>query len=145
LLAVKDNKRNATVIRTSPQPIRLRSYDRFHLEIHHEFRVVTSTETSRAGIQPIGYQYELNDAGGNEILAYHYHPMGTSPVTYPHLHAGQQDARLAHGKKHLPTGLVTLQQVIHCLITEFDVPPLRQDWADILAAGHSTIDAEGSI
>ena len=107
--------------------------------------MVTSTETSRAGIQPIGYQYELNDAGGNEILAYHYHPMGTSPVTYPHLHAGQQDARLAHGKKHLPSGYISLAAIARCLITEFAIPPLRQDWADILVADPGTIPIDGSV
>jgi hypothetical protein len=93
----------------------------------------------------VSYRYELSELSEREIFAYHCQPKGDSPITHPHIQVGTNDPRLSHENKHLPTGLVTLHQVIHCLITEFEVPPLRKDWADILAAGHSTIDAEGSI
>jgi hypothetical protein len=103
------------------------------------------TNTGTLSIRLVGYRYACNDASGQELLAYHYHPAGTSPIKHPHIHVGTHDPRLDHGNKHLPTGPVTLEQIIHCLITEFDVPPMRTEWADILTAGHSTIDAEGSI
>jgi hypothetical protein len=145
VLAVREKPSKTTVVRTNPRPIRLRSYDQFLFEIHHEFRVVTNQSTRAPSIEPIDYRWVLNDSDGHEILAYHYHPMGSSSIKHPHLHAGSQDRRLAHGKKHLPTGYISLAEIIRCLITEFEAPPLRTDWADILAATPGTIESGSSI
>ena len=54
-------------------------------------------------------------------------------------------ARLSHGKKHLPTGHISLADIARCLITEFAIPPLRTDWADILAAAPGTIQSGSTI
>jgi len=37
------------------------------------------------------------------------------------------------------TGLISFPEIIRCLITEFDVTPLRPDWRDILRTGTDTI------
>ncbi len=42
------------------------------------------------------------------------------------------DPNLNYGKRHLVTGHISLQKIIRCLITEFDITPLRPDWRDIL-------------
>ena len=78
LLGLKDTSRDTTVVRTNPRPIRLRSSDLLLIGIHHEFSVVKDQATRQSSIQSIGYQYEINDATGGEILAYHYHPTGPS-------------------------------------------------------------------
>lgn len=92
------------------------------------------------------YRYQILDAEGQEILAYHWHPVGVSPVTYPHLHLsgrlapldlgpGREPIRL--GGMHLPTGgrvgMVTLADVVRVLIDEFGVQSRRADWRRILA------------
>lgn len=93
------------------------------------------------------YDYEISDRDGHEILTYHWHPEGVSPVTEPHLHLsgrlrpldlGPRDAPVALGEMHLPTGVVTLAQVVQLLITEFGVEPRREDWGTVLRAADST-------
>lgn len=111
----------------------------------HDFRVVTSQSAPFAyEVQTTRYRYEVQDRLGREIVAYHWHPVSQSPVTYPHLHlsgrlppldVGPRDDPIALGKIHLPTGgLVTLTDVVRLLITEFGVAPRRPDWAAVLEA-----------
>ena len=93
-------------------------------------------------VHPRGYRFHLLDRDDREILAYHWHPEGVSPITEPHLHlsgrlrpldAGDRVAPLALGEMHLPTGVVTLAQVVRWLITEFEVRPRRDDWETVLS------------
>ncbi len=96
-------------------------------------------ELEAIGIRPIGYRYELNYHDGRELLAYHLHPVGRSQIKHPHLHVGTHDPSLNYGKKHLVTGFISLPEIILCLITEFDIPPIRPDWRDILTSETGTI------
>ena len=94
-------------------------------------------------VRSIGYNFDVRDRQGREILFYHWPPVGRSPIDYPHLHlsgrlapldTGPRDAPIAFGEMHLPTGgPVTLTDIVRLLITEFGVPPRRADWAAILA------------
>jgi hypothetical protein len=84
-------------------------------------------------VRPTGYRYEIGEHPGPELVAYHWHLEGTSPVTEPHLHARIRGSSTDLSKLHLPTGLVNPDAVIRCLITEFSVEPLRPDWQDVLA------------
>ena len=67
------------------------------------------------------------------ILAYHWHPVGVSPVTAPHLHLGGQLMDVDVGKAHLPTGVVSLQAVLRLAIADLGVAPLRDEWREVLA------------
>ncbi len=82
------------------------------------------------------YRYGLYDRNGREILSYHWHPDARSHVTTPHLHLGGGVAswRPDLAKAHMPTGRVTLEDVLLLAIEELtlDVAPLRADWRDIL-------------
>ena len=94
-------------------------------------------------VRSVGYFYEVRDRQEREVLSYHWHPVGRSPIIHPHLHlsgrlapldTGPRDAPIAFGEMHLPTGgPVTLTDIVRLLITEFGVPPRRADWAAILA------------
>ena len=81
-----------------------------------------------------GYAFELQHADGPMILAYHWHPVGVSPVTWPHLHLAGQVASVPFDKAHLPTGHVTLQAVLHFAISDLGVEPIRDDWQAILTS-----------
>jgi hypothetical protein len=87
------------------------------------------------------YQYRLLDQDDTELLVYHWQPESAGP-TFPHLHVSasldaQFDARNRQSidldKRHLATGLVTLRSVVRMLITEFQIRPLRAEWAEHLA------------
>lgn len=84
----------------------------------------------------VGHQYALEDSGGQEIVAYHWHP--TSSITtvpdYPHLHlgAGSGVSQRQLRKAHVPTGYVSLADFLQLLISDFQITPLRRDWKDAL-------------
>ena len=82
----------------------------------------------------VGYRSELRLVDGPMLLAYHWHPVGVSPVTTPHLHLSGAVAGVDLTKAHLPTGHVTLQDVVRFVITEWGVRPRRDDWPAVLAS-----------
>lgn len=83
----------------------------------------------------IGYQYALLDAAEREILAYHWHPSGRSSILDPHLHLGpagqirQRDLASAH----LPTGMISLPDIIQLAIESFGVVPRVESWREVVA------------
>lgn len=82
----------------------------------------------------VAYMYVVG-VDGSAILAFHWHPVGPSPVRTPHLHVGVdvQVGAVWLGKAHLPTGAVTLADVLGLVLGEFGVRPLRDDWRTVLA------------
>lgn len=113
-------------------PAPLRSIPRRWLLVSQRF-----TLTPRPGEQtwtatPTGYRYQIHEDDGSELLSYHWHPDSRSPITTPHLHVKSLLPGVDLSKLHLPTGAVSLQAFIRCLITEFGVAPLRPDWDQIL-------------
>jgi hypothetical protein len=84
-----------------------------------------------------GYETSILDRDGNEIVAYHWHPLGQSNVKHPHVHLSNQIRPIELGRNqtplpladmHLATGVVPLAHVVRMLIEEFGVAPLRDDW-----------------
>jgi hypothetical protein len=80
------------------------------------------------------YFHTLRDAQGREVIAYHWHPEGRSPIDFPHLHlgAGSVVGREELQKAHIPTGRVELEDVLLMAIREFGIRPRRDDWQEIL-------------
>jgi hypothetical protein len=95
-------------------------------------------------VSTAAYFYALEDGDGREIVAYHWHPEGNSPVVTPHLHlgAGAQVGRPEFDDRdmHLPTDRVSIEQVIRLAIEGFKVRPRRQDWRDILDKGQADFE-----
>ena len=69
-----------------------------------------------------------------ELLAYHWHPRGKSPVVNPHLHvrANIQLGERWLGKVHLPTGAIELEDIVSLAVNELAVEPLREDWERLI-------------
>jgi hypothetical protein len=92
-----------------------------------------------------GYSCRVLEPSGREILAFHWHPVGTSPVTRPHLHVSSrmppieigQDHVVRVADLHVPTGFLPFAEVVRMLIEEFDVEPRRADWETVLATSSS--------
>jgi len=113
---------------------RLRGTSSLSLTILHAFEVEALPEDRASWrARTVGYAYEVLRAEGQTLLAYHWHSVGASPVTTPHLHLGGTLAGIDLSKAHLPTGHVALQDVLRFAIIDLGVEPLRDDWDAILA------------
>jgi hypothetical protein len=87
-------------------------------------------------VKTFEYRYKVDDyRSGQEIIAYHWQP--SQKVKYPHLHvsAGAGISRKELLEGHFPTGRVALEDVIQFLIELFEVPPARNNWAELLERG----------
>jgi hypothetical protein len=90
--------------------------------------------------QIAAYHYHVLDRDEREIIAFHWHPEGVSPIRFPHLHLSSTIGRvpLPGGSSvdlagmHLPTGSIALADVVRLLIVEFRAVPRRDDWEAIL-------------
>jgi hypothetical protein len=101
-------------------------------------RIVETDDQARGPwkVRTAGYQYELL-RGADEFLRFEWHPDSRSHATFPDLHVGGaacQDGASLLSRTHLPTGRITLEQIVRLAIEELDVHPLRGDWQEILAA-----------
>jgi hypothetical protein len=101
-------------------------------------------KTGPASIEvlPRGYWYHFAESDDREILAYHWHPDGSSWMRTPHAHLSSRipaipvsggDA-IALADMHLPTGFVTVAEIVRLSIVEFRVVPRRDDWEAVLAS-----------
>jgi hypothetical protein len=94
-------------------------------------------------VENTGYLFRILDPDEHEILAYHWHPVGRSSVTHPHLHLSSRIAPISLGRGqddlpladvHIATGFIDFADVVRMLVEEFGVEPLRDDWRDVLSA-----------
>jgi hypothetical protein len=103
------------------------------LEQHYE---IVETEGDRGPWKCSikGYQYTLDDPGGHEIVAYHWHPDGISDHVRPHVHIGM-GARVDYPQlitAHLPTNRISVEDFLLLSIRDLGVEPLREEWESML-------------
>lgn len=109
---------------------------RLKLLVSQHFRTFELSATGgQHTLIAVGYRYSFRDAAEREILSYHWHPHGRSRFTQPHLHLGkaaevrQRDLASAH----LPTGHVSLPDVVELAIEGFGVAPRIEGWRDVVS------------
>jgi hypothetical protein len=86
------------------------------------------------------YRYRLMEPDERELLAYHWHPHGSSLVTAPHMHLSSRmpvihlplGNAIALSDMHLPTGFVGVADIVRFLIIEVGVEPRRRDWEAVI-------------
>lgn len=111
---------------------------RLHAELRLTLLVTEQYEVrqSTAGwyVEIVGYLYAIRHED-RELVSYHWHPSGKSPISQPHMHVGAavQIGDRWLGKVHLPTGMVGLEQIIALAVVELGVEPLRDDWERLIA------------
>lgn len=106
----------------------------------------------RFRVESLRYMYELLDLDGHEIVAYHWHPSGVSPVRFPHMHIPNarpvpiggrgllvDRPQIAINRVHFPTGPIPLADVIGLFIRDLGIAPRRGDWEDVLAREQADI------
>ena len=116
-------------------PVLMSGASRLQLAFRQSFIIEESEQDSSWRVVVGSYSYEVHDADGSEVLLYHWHPRGNSPVVIPHLHLEQGTGVIREVVRdaHLPTGEVSLNAVLRVLIEEMGVNPRRPDWDSILA------------
>jgi hypothetical protein len=72
------------------------------------------------------YIYELRLVGGGELISYHWHPRGTSGITWPHAHCHTLTTPVDLSRTHFPTGRIALESVVRYAIVELKVPLREQ-------------------
>jgi hypothetical protein len=86
------------------------------------------------------YRYHVVSDDNAEVVLYHWLPEGKCSTKRPHVHVGQSqlspDAVFTR-KQHMPTGRVSLEEVILMLIEELNVVPLKNDYRSVLEDGHA--------
>jgi hypothetical protein len=93
-------------------------------------------------VSTVAYYYTREDAGGAELLGFHWHPNERSAVIHPHLHVYPATG-ISHPdllKRHIPTGRVSLEAVFRYAIVELNVEPLRDDWVEVLDASQEAFE-----
>lgn len=124
-----------TLAANGGDPIALRGSSRLMFSLQQNYRIVeTDTPRQTYRVEISAYNYAIYDSEIREILIYHWHPHGNSPVVIPHLHLkqGAQVGRAEVRDAHLPTGEVSLIAFLRLLIVDLGVQPRRHDWDVIL-------------
>ncbi len=109
--------------------VALRGDSRLTLAVSEHY-FINSPSDAGWQVERAAYFYAIGRQETGELLAYHWHPRGKSPVVSPHLHvrANIQIGERWLGKVHLPTGDIRLADVVAFTITELGAEPLRDDW-----------------
>jgi hypothetical protein len=95
------------------------------------FRLVKDERTKIWKASTRGYNYQISDSHKREILCYQWHP-SVAPV-FPHLHVGPgSEVGDILRKAHIPTGRVSLEEVLRLAIDEFGVRALKANWSTVL-------------
>jgi len=125
-----------TVVIGDGRPVALAGPGLLNLRLAHYYRIIRVPDDRRPWkVRTAGYLYALDDSNDQEIIAYHWHPEGNSPMLFPPLHlgagAGCQRAELTTA--HCPTGRVPVEEFVRMVILDFRVEPLRADWPQVFA------------
>ena len=103
--------------------------------LYKYYRIVESDSPGDSWmVVETGYRYAVIDDDGRDVLEYHWHPVGESPIVSPHLHIGHgaMIGRTEIGDAHLPSGLISASHILRMLIRDFGVTPRRSDWESVL-------------
>jgi hypothetical protein len=115
-------------------PVRLRGQHSLSLVLVQRYVIVTAASSTPGWtVETAAYEYALLQADGRELLAYHWHPTGRSPIVWPHAHLSAPVSPIDLTKGHAPTGPVGLPAVLRWAISDLGVRPLRPDWPAVLA------------
>jgi hypothetical protein len=109
------------------------------VRLHHRTVQVT-VSPRRWEVRTAAYVYQFDDPDDprREIAGFHWHPH-VEGLPYPHVHA--LDAPASTQRLHLPTGFITLKDVLLFAVRDFDVRPIRADWQAALEAADASLRA----
>ena len=110
------------------------------LDVSQHFHVANVDAPRSTRIEVISYIYTFMTRDRVELVSYQWHPHSEGDTDFPHVHIGpamsRHDSVVRPGEAHkiyLPTGEVSLADVLRLGITELGVEPRREDWDAILS------------
>lgn len=110
------------------EPVALKARDQraISLTMIMGFQVVPAGgELGKYKVKTTSYFYQiLKDE--SEIICYQWHPEETPKIWFPHIHVKGELSKI-----HLPTGRVSIEEVIRLLIVEFKIVG-KSGWEDVL-------------
>jgi hypothetical protein len=115
-------------------PVALSGKSNLSLSLLHQYRLVEDEgERGPWKATTAAYFYAVEDREGKEVIAFHWHPH-VAGTTTPHLHMKtmQHPDVPDLGKAHIPTGRISLEQVLRLLLADLGVEPRREKWREIL-------------
>jgi hypothetical protein len=80
------------------------------------------------------YSYAVDDENGQEILAFHWHPINHD-IDYPHLHISNGAGRYLREEIrdiHFPTRRIAFEEFALMLIENFEIVPDKDDAVTVL-------------
>lgn len=117
------------------EPVPLNGRPDLYLSFTQQYKIIKGPENGPYRIKTLHYSYAVETQDAQEIVGYHWHPQGVSPVKFPHLHLGpaaligrQELSR----KAHFPTGRIAFEDVVEFLIATFGVEPDRLLWQEMI-------------
>jgi len=120
---------------TLPDPVALNGRSDLYLSFTQQYKIIRNAQNGTYRVNTQYYKYAVEDANSLEIFGYHWHPKGSSPITFPHLHIGI-GASVGNvevsGKAHFPTGRIAFEDVVEFLVTHFGVRPDRALWQEVV-------------
>jgi len=128
------------------EPVTLTGSSSLHLSLGLSYEIELAEEPGAEwACRVVSYGYVLEDARGGEAIVYHWHPMGHSSTTWPHLHVGPATgARAPWAGAHVPTGgPVSIGEVLRFCVLDLGVYPRRADWREVLGAPSEERPGEG--
>lgn len=140
-----DSSKDHQLLTNDGDAIRIGGPSDLWLQLRMRYRFVQKEDLDGGPwkIQTLAYSYTVTTGQEARILSYHWHPGGPSHESAPHLHLG--DSQLIDGasltsKQHVPTGRVSLEQVIRYLIVEHGIEPRHDDWDNTLTLTHGVFE-----
>jgi len=126
-----------TSIVTLPEAARLNGRPDLYLSFEQQYRIIEDPKNGPYRVTTRYYSYAIETQDAEEVVGYHWHPDGQSPVRFPHLHLGRA-AQIGmpeiNRKAHFPTGRVAFEDIVELLVGTFGVRPRRNPWQAVIAA-----------
>jgi hypothetical protein len=115
------------------RPSRLRCDRKLSLRFDHQYTITEALgELGRWKVSTAEYIYELLDEDARRVIAYHWHPVGRSAATWPHVHL-PKGTPFDLAQAHAPTGRISIEAVLRFAIQDLGVEPLRRNWREAMA------------
>lgn len=112
----------------------------FFLTIGIEFEVYDTGAHGQARfrVKTRRYQHEILTEDFGEVVLFHWHPdeeAGQVVRLHPHIHIGPRllvDDPAITRRAHVPSGRVSVEDVIDFAIRDLDATPRRDDWESVI-------------
>ena len=136
--------------------LRRKDGSKLYLELDQHIDVVkvTTPKGDRYRVSTLRYIYAVWKDPHNCLIGWHYHPDLEVPFAHVHVYDRKTEEEKKAGQKpfllhnmHIPSGRVSLEDVVRFAITELDVLPDKkreQDWEQVLKDTGSRFEANKS-